>query len=166
MKFRWIAAAVIIALALGAGCLAYVCMREPMPKMAAGEDESLLWLRVEFKLPAEKMARIAQMHEDYQGVCADHCRNIWEARAVVRKLKAAQASASDVAAAEAKAREVDLVCTTSLEAHLREIAKIIGGAEGERYLSIVLPRIAHFEHTGAPKLDLDPATAHDHAHHH
>jgi uncharacterized membrane protein len=165
MKFRWIAAALIVALALGAGCIAYVCMRDPMPEVAAGENDALLWLRHEFKLPAEKMARIEQMHEAYQGVCEVHCRNIRAARTEVRKLRETQAAVSEIAAAEAKAREVDLICTTSLEAHLREIASVIGGDEGQRYLSIVLPRIAHFDHAGAPKLDLDTAKPHDHAHH-
>lgn len=165
MKFRWIAAALIVALALSAGVLSYVCMREPMPQCAEGEDAALLWLRVEFKLPAEKMSRIAQMHEAYQGTCEDHCRKIREAQAELRKLRDAKASASELAVAEGKSNAVALICTTSLETHLREIASVIGGADGNRYLSIVLPRIAHFDHAGAPNLDLDTnAETHDHAH--
>ncbi len=166
MKFRWIAAAIIVALALGAGGFSYICLREPMPQCAEGEDEALLWLRCEFKLPAEKMARIAQMHEAYQGTCEEHCRKIREARVELRKLRDAQASASELAAAEAKANAAALTCTTSLEAHLREIASVISGDDGRRYLSIVLPRIAHFDHAGAPNLDLDTnAKPHDHARH-
>lgn len=167
MKFRWIATALIGALALGAGCLSYVCLRQPMPLAAAGEDDALLWLRCEFKISPEKMTRIAQMHSGYQDICEVHCRNIRLARAEVRKLKDAQADAAVIAAAETKSKEVDLVCTTSLEAHLREIAEVIGGADGQRYLSIVLPRIAHFDHAGAPNLDLDTkAQTHDHHAHH
>lgn len=166
MKFRWIAAALIVALALSAGVLSYVCLREPMPVVGAGEDDALLWLRCEFKLPAEKMARIAQMHEAYQGTCEDHCRMIREARAELRKLRDAKASASELAAAERKSNAVALICTTSLETHLREIASVMGGADGDRYLSIVLPRIARFDHAGAPNLYLDTnAEMHDHAHH-
>ena len=166
MKFRWISAVLIVALALSAGGLSYVCMREPMPLCVDGEDSALLWLRVEFKLPAEKMARIAQMHEAYQGTCEEHCRKIREARADLRKLQSAQAAPSEIAAAEAKSNAVALICTTSLETHLREIASVIGGDEGQRYLSIVLPRIAHFDHAGAPNLNLDTNTQpHDHAHH-
>ena len=140
-------------------------MREPLPQAAGGEDDSLLWLRAEFKLPAEKMERIAQMHSAYQDVCEVHCKDIRAARAEVRRLRAAQAAPAEIAAAETKSKEVDLVCTTSLEAHLREIAKVIGGEDGRRYLSIVLPRIEHFEHAGAPNLDLENAKTHDHAHH-
>ncbi|MBK9991015.1 MAG: hypothetical protein IPP19_09840 [Verrucomicrobia bacterium] len=166
MKFRWIAAALIVALALSAGVLSYVCLREPMPVAAPGEDDALLWLRCEFKLPAEKMARIAQMHEAYQGTCEDHCRKIREARMELRKLRDAKASASELAAAEGKSNAAALICITSLETHLREIASVMGGDDGSRYLAIVLPRIAHFDHAGAPNLDLDTnAATHDHAHH-
>jgi hypothetical protein len=167
MKFRWMAALLIVALGLVAGGSTYLCLREPIPVAAAGENADLLWLRCEFALPAEKMVRIAEMHTAFQSVCDEHCRLIRESRAEVKKLRAAAAEHCDIAAAEAKTAELDRKCVTSLEAHLREIAGVIGGAEGQRYLSIVLPRIAHFDHTGAPNLDLDTkAQTHDHHAHH
>lgn len=166
MKFRWIAAALIAALALGAGCIAYVCQRETMPKAAADDGDALLWLRHEFKLPADKMARIEKMHAAYQVVCEEHCRIIRNARVGLRKLREAQAPASEITAAEAKSKEVDLICTTSLETHMREIASVIGGEDGRRYLSIVLPRVANYDHAGAPGLDFESAKPHaGHAQH-
>ena len=62
MKFRWIATVLILALGLAAGGSTYFCLRKPMPVACAGENASLLWLRMDFNLPADKMARIAQMH--------------------------------------------------------------------------------------------------------
>ena len=167
MKFRWIAAVLIVTLGLVAGGSTYLCLREPMPVAAAGENADLLWLRCEFALPAEKMANIAQMHAAFQGVCDEHCRQIRDARAEVKKLRGAAAEHCDIVTAEAKVVELDRICVSSLEAHLREIAGVIGGAEGQRYLAIVLPRIAHFDHAGAPNLDLDTkAQTHDHHAHH
>lgn len=167
MKFRWIATVVILALALGSGCLAYICLRKPMPAVTTGEDASLLWLRYEFKLPSDKMARIEKMHAAYQVVCDEHCRLVREARDEIKKLRAAPAEHCDIVATETKLAELDRNCVTSLEAHLREIAAVMGGDDGQRYLSVVLPRIAHFDHQGAPKLDLDPnAGSHDHHAHH
>lgn len=167
MKFRWMAAVLIAALGLVAGGSTYFWLRKPMPEACAGEDASLLWLRTDFKLPADKMARIAQMHAAYRGVCDEHCRQIREARVEAKKLRAASAEHCDVAAAEAKVAELDRACVSSLEAHLREIAGVIGGDEGKRYLSVVLPRIAHFDHAGAPNLDLDATDkTHDHHAHH
>jgi hypothetical protein len=160
MKFRWIAAILIIALALGAGCIAYVCMREPMPEVAANDGDALLWLRHEFKLPADKMARIEKMHDAYQVVCEEHCRIIRDARVGLRKLREAKAPAAEITAAEEKSKEVDLICTTSLETHMREIASVMGGEDGRRYLSIVLPRVAKFDHAGAPGLDFESAKPH------
>jgi hypothetical protein len=166
MKFRWIAAAVIIALALSAGCIAYVCMREPMPEVASADEDALLWLRYEFKIPADKMTRIETMHAAYQLVCEEHCRIIRDARVGLRKLRDAQAPDPEIIASEAKLREVNLICTTSLEAHMRDVASVIGGEDGRRYLSIVLPRIAKFDHAGAPGLDFDSAKSHaGHAQH-
>lgn len=167
MKFRWIAAVLIVALGLMAGGSTYLCLHKPMPVAKAGEDASLLWLRTDFNLSAEKMAQITQMHEAYQGICDEHCRKIREARDELKKLRTTQADHCDLAAAETKVVELDRACITSLEAHLREIAKVIGGDDGQRYLSIVLPRIAHFDHSGAPNLDLDTqAQTHDHHAHH
>lgn len=167
MKFRWIAAVLILSLGLVAGGSTYMCLRKPVPVAPAGEDASLLWLRTDFNLPADKMARISQMHGAYQGICDEHCRQIREARVEVKKMRTASAEHCDIVAAEAKVAELDRACVTSLEAHLREIAGVIGGNDGQRYLSIVLPRIAHFDHTGAPNLDLDTTDkTHDHHAHH
>jgi len=167
MKFRWIATVLILALGLAAGGSTYFCLRKPMPVACAGENASLLWLRMDFNLPADKMARIAQMHGAYQSICDEHCRQIREARVEVKKMRAASAEHCDIVAAEAKVAELDRTCVTSLEAHLREIAGVIGGDEGQRYLSIVLPRIAHFDHAGAPNLDLGTNDkTHDHHAHH
>lgn len=164
MNFRWIAAALIAAITLATGGLSYLCLRAPTPD--SGRDDALLWLRHEFALTADTMTRIEAMHAAYQVVCDEHCRQVRDARAEIKALHAASAGASDLATAHARAAALDLLCTTSLEGHMREVAAVIGGSEGERYLAIVLPRIASFDHTGAPSLDLDPADPHaGHAHH-
>jgi hypothetical protein len=160
MNFRWLTTGLVIVLAATAGCISYLCLRDPLPDSAAREDDALLWLRHEFKIPGEKMARIEAMHSAYQIVCEEHCRAIRDARSEVRRLRAAHVSGADIAQAEAKSKEVDLVCTTSLTAHMREIAAVIGGDDGQRYLSIVLPRIEKFDHAAAPALDLESATPH------
>ena len=43
------------------------------------------------------------------------------------------------------------------------VAALIGGEEGRRYLSIVLPRVVMFDHAGPASLDLHSTTtsAHD-----
>jgi hypothetical protein len=119
VTYRSIAAAVIVALASTAGGIAYVWVREPTPALAAGESDALLWLRQEFKLSADTLARIEKMHADYQVVCEEHCLNIQHARRAIRALRQAQAPAAEIASAEEKLAEVNRICTTSLEAHMR-----------------------------------------------
>jgi uncharacterized membrane protein len=167
MKFGWIAAALIAVAALATGCITYLCMRESLPAGAA-QDDALLWIRHEFRLSPEQMAQIEARHAAYQVVCDEHCRLVREARATIATLHATTTDAASMAAAHARAEELDLLCKTSLEAHLREIAGVIGGDAGARYLATVLPRIAAFDHSGTPQVDLessaDPHAGH-HAHH-
>jgi hypothetical protein len=166
MRFRVLTTVIVLTLATTAGWITYACMHETPPALATRDDDSLLWLRHEFNLSGETFARIEKLHAEYQVVCEDHCRAIRDSRSALKRLREAQAPASDVAAAETKAKQVDLICTTSLETHMREIADVIGGSEGRRYLSVVLPRIAGFDHAAAPGVDLDTANPHaGHAHH-
>ena len=166
MKFRALTTVLVLTLALAAGWIAYACLRETPPALATRDDDALLWLRREFKLSGEKLARIEKMHADYQVVCEDHCRAIRDSRIALKRLRDVHAAAPELAAAEANARAVDLVCSNSLETHMKEIADVIGGDDGRRYLSIVLPRIASFDHAAAPGVDLDSANPHaGHAHH-
>jgi hypothetical protein len=167
MKFRALTTALVLTLALAAGWIAYACLRETPPTLVARDDDALLWLRHEFNLSGDKLARIEKMHAAYQVVCEDHCRAIRDSRTALKRLRDSQAPAPDeLAAAEANVREVDLICSNSLETHMREIADVIGGDDGRRYLSIVLPRIAGFDHAAAPGVDLDSANPHaGHSHH-
>lgn len=164
MKFGWIAAALIAAATLATGGITYLCLREPLPAGAA-HDDALLWIRHEFRLSPEQMAQIEARHAAYQAVCDEHCRLVREARATIEALHAAPTDAAAMAAAHARERELDQLCKASLEAHLREIAGVMGGGDGARYLATVLPRIATFDHSGAPRIDLDPS-ADPHAGHH
>lgn len=167
MKFRALTTTLVLFLAVTAGAIAYVCLRESPAKLTARDhDDALLWLRSEFELSGEKLARIEAMHAAYQIVCEDHCRAIRDSRRTLKQLREAKAPPAEIAAAEAKAKEVDAVCTNSLETHMREIADVIGGDDGRRYLSIVLPRIAGFDHAGAPALDLDSTPPHAGPDHH
>jgi len=166
MKPRSIAALLVLVMALGAGCLTYVCMREPTPSAPAGEDAALLWLRYEFKLGPAQMDRIASMHTAYRLICDEHCRLVREARTKLAGLRTTRASAREMADAEQALAGLDQLCVTSLEAHLRAIAAVIGGDEGLRYLSIVLPRVSRFDHGGAPDLNLGESCKQHDAHAH
>jgi hypothetical protein len=159
MKFWVITLSVLLALAAGSGVVSYygICGHSLRTE---GEGDALVWLRSEFKLNDDQIRRIEAMHEAYQDVCAEHCVAIGEARSKVRQLRAAGADEATVRAAELKTIEVDGLCRSSTEAHVRAVAAVMGAEQGARYLAVVLPRLAHVEHTGAPDLQANSSGTH------
>lgn len=160
MKYGWLTAGVIGLVALAAGCISYFCFLRPT---ATGTgDDSLVWLRTEFKLSDNTFTRVKAMHDSYEGVCAAHCEAIADSRRALQRLRSTGASQADIEAAMEQVSKVDAECKASTEKHVEAIAAAIGGSEGERYLSIVLPRIATFDHSAPATLDLKQHhSAHD-----
>jgi hypothetical protein len=126
------------------------------------DDDALTWIRSEFAVDGERLSRIRILHKAYFDVCEEHCAAILRSRATLRRLEADAASPDVIAAARAEAQRLDAVCRGSLEAHVREVAAIIGAPHGDRYLAAVLPRIARFEHAGPPDLDVKTRLPHTH----
>ncbi|MBW8780670.1 MAG: hypothetical protein JF599_02110 [Verrucomicrobia bacterium] len=165
MKFVGITALLVALLAFSAGTVSYVCCRRLPPEAAAPGDDALLWLRSEFRLSPDQMARIEAMHAAYAPVCEEHCLRLHRASAEVRRLRAARADGQAITAAVATVAQVDAECRTSLEAHVRAVAAVMGEPAGRRYLAVVLPRLSGFDHTRAPDLDLKEPTHEGHAQH-
>lgn len=150
MKFSVLTAALIVAVSIGVGTATYLCCR-PAPLSVPGADnDSLTWLRMDFALDAERMAAIESKHAEFQKICAGHCADIRATREQLRQLKAKGAPAGEISMVMQTEARQDAECRSSLDAHVREIAGLIGGQDGERYLELVLPRIARFDHTAQP----------------
>jgi hypothetical protein len=66
-----------------------------------------------------------------------------------------------LAEAEAELARLDAVCRASVRAHLESVASLLGPSDGPRYLALVLPRMAAFDHQGAPGLGMETECAHD-----
>lgn len=153
MKFYALTAILIAALTALAACTGYWCLRAtPAP---ASTQDSLAWLRQEFALSDAQLAQIEEQHNSYTLICAAHCEAIRHQREQIAQLEAAQAPQPEIAAAIAQGKALDTHCLTSVEAHARQIAAIIGDKQGERYLQQVLPRLARFDHAAAPDLQLN-----------
>lgn len=154
----------IAALALAttlAAAVSFYCFRLGAPGTHDHDADSLRWLRVEFRLSDEQLARIKKLHDEYHVVCDEHCAEILRSRAEVRNLRAQAASAEKIVLAETEVARVDAECRRSLNAHVRAVAELIGGNQGRRYLEIVLPRLEQFDHRGPPDLELKTRHAHD-----
>ena len=121
----------------------YAVNREPAEvRQALREGDAMAWLRAEFQLSDAQFAAIKQLHEDYRGKCAEHC--------------AAIMAAEHRGAPRAEVAALEKTCVEAMTVHFRRVAALMAPGQGERYLAIVLPRIADFDHRGAPNVQVKP----------
>ncbi len=137
---------ITLGLALAAGALAfgafYVMSDEPVLRRAAREGDAMLWLRTEFRLDDAEFAAIKKLHDDYGVVCGEHC-------AAIMAAKRREAPAAEVAALEK-------TCVEAMTRHFKNVAALMPAGQGERYLATVLPRVAGYDHAGAPNVRANP----------
>jgi hypothetical protein len=156
MKYLLATILVLVLAATSAGILSYRMSCEPTLHAAATSGDAMAWLRTDFHLTDRQFSAIRQLHESYLGTCEEHCRLIQEATKVRDALKTAKAAdPAEAAAAERKVQELRVTCETAITRHVRQVAAVMSPADGERYLTLVLPKIADFDHTVAPDLHLN-----------
>jgi hypothetical protein len=114
----------------------------PAIHRAARNNDAMTWLRTEFRLDDAQFATIRKLHEDYAVTCNQHC-------AAIQSARDRHAPAAEVAALEQ-------TCVDAMTAHFRRVAAVMAPGEGQRYLAMVLPRVAGYEHTGAPTVRAAP----------
>jgi hypothetical protein len=142
MKNFWITLGLALAACAAAFGAFYAISDEPAMHQAARDGDAMTWLRTEFHLDDAQFAAIKKLHEDYAAVCTEHCAAI------------AQAKKRNAPPAERAALEK--TCVDAMTAHFRRVATLMPAGEGDRYLAMVLPRIAGYEHTGAPNVRMAP----------
>lgn len=119
----------------------YAMNREPAEiRHALSDGDAMAWLRADFQLNEAQFSAIKRLHDDYRGVCAEHC-------AAIMAAEKRNAPTAEVAALEK-------TCVDAMTAHFKRVAALMPAGEGERYLAIVLPRIADFDHRGAPNVQV------------
>lgn len=155
--------ALIAAVAGTTGFVAFRASRDPQVTQALAKQDAMEWLRADFDLTEEQFAAIKKLHDSYSVLCEEHCREIMRATRTRNELKASgQADAAALAAADRKVEELRLVCESAIATHVRECAKHMSSAAGERYLALVLPKIRDFDHAAAPDLQLNGPAKHTH----
>lgn len=115
---------------------------EPALHRAAAEGDAMLWLRTEFRLDDAQFAAIKKLHDDYGMVCGEHC-------AAIMAAKRHGAPAAEVAALEK-------TCVDAMTRHFKNVAALMPAGQGERYLAMVLPRVAGYDHAMAPNVRVMP----------
>ncbi|MBI5381841.1 MAG: periplasmic heavy metal sensor [Opitutae bacterium] len=156
MKNFFLTVALVLAVGAAACAVFFHWRCDDTLHTAAQQRDAMAWLRTEFHLDEAQVAAIAKLHADYSEVCAEHCAAIGDARAELAQLQASgQAPTAALIAARTRVAERELVCRTAIAGHLRAVAKLMPPAEGERYLRLLLPRVANYDHHGAPNVRLD-----------
>jgi hypothetical protein len=156
MKYLLVTSGLLIAAACGVGFVSFRLGGEPEIRQALSKRDALEWLRTDFHLSDAQFASIRKLHESYSSVCEQHCRAIQEAVAACDTLKGAtQPDARAVAEAQRRIEDLRRTCETAIAAHVRQVAAQMSPAEGQRYLALVLPKIADFDHRAAPDLELN-----------
>lgn len=126
---------------------------DPVLHEAARYKDSMAWLRYEFHLTPAQFEAIKTLHADYAGTCDEHCRNI---RVAMSERDCLATSRPDdkaaVAEADRRIQEMSTHCETVLGQHLVKVAALMSPADGERYLAMMRPRLAQFDHSGTPDL--------------
>jgi hypothetical protein len=116
----------------------YYSNREDHLERARTEPVPVAWIREEFGLTDAQFASISLLHETYLRTCAEHCDRILAARA-------AGMPAAEIAVIESE-------CVDSMTRHFRAVAALMPANAGARYLDLVLPKIASFDHRTAPDI--------------
>jgi hypothetical protein len=160
MKYLLGTLALIAAIAATTCLLAFHLGTDPDVKAAVSKRDTMEWLRADFQLTDAQFAKIKQLHDSYSVVCEKHCMDIMDAVRARDELKKTSASATAVAAANKRVEELRAVCETAIAGHVRQCAAQMSAQAGQRYLALVLPKIADFDHQAAPDLQL--TKQHDH----
>jgi hypothetical protein len=142
MKNRLITLGLALVACAAAFGVFYALNADPAMQAAARQGDAMAWLRVEFRLDDTQFSAIKRLHDDYSIACGEHCAAIMAARE--RKAPAAEIA------------RLEKVCVDAMTAHFRRVAVLMPPGQSERYLATVLPRVAGYEHHGAPDVRAKP----------
>jgi len=160
MKYAIGTAALIVALAAATCAVAFYFSSDPAVKAAVAKGDAMEWLRTDFQLTDAQFEKIEALHASYSSVCEEHCRAIMQATAARNELRSQAADAASLAAADERVQQLRQVCETAIASHVRQCAALMSPEAGQRYLALVLPKIANFDHHAPPDLQLNEGHAH------
>jgi len=150
--------ALIALLGAASAFVGYRMNCNPAMHAAVAKGDTMEWLRTDFHLTDAQFAAIRRVHASYAGTCEEHCRMIQEATRARDALAAAHGDKAAIDAANREIQRMRTACEGAIAAHVRRVAALMSPEEGRRYLALVLPKIASFDHTTAPDLRLNTSS--------
>lgn len=129
-------------LALGSYVLYFEAMTRPSQALLSHPGGRLEWLRREFQLTDAQFARITELHDVYNPVCATLCQRIVEANTRLEELVAReQGVIPEIEAALLESATVRRDCNEALLKHAYAVAAEMPPESGKRYLHMMTTRL-------------------------
>jgi hypothetical protein len=98
--------------------------------------DQLDWLRTEFQLNTEQMARIRELHNGYLPKCAEFCAQIAALQHELDQILSQKGA--DSPAVEQKLAEIGAIrarCQATMLRHFVEVSRVMPAEQGKRYLA-------------------------------
>lgn len=157
----------ILIVALAAGVIvfaaSYQFSQRLCVKQIARSGDDLEWLRQEFQLGDDELAKVRTLHEGYLPKCAEMCRQIAAKKREVETALAGTTKLTD--AAQQKLSELGALraqCQTQMLQHFAEVSQAMPPEQGRRYLA-EMQRVTLGTHEQIERSMSDPAgQAHGH----
>lgn len=102
----------------------------------APPTDDLEWLRSEFRLTDDELARVRQLHDGYLPKCREFCEQIDARKRELQTLL--ESPANPAGAVEQKLMDVGAArarCQAAMLEHFREVSQVMPPDQGRRYLA-------------------------------
>ncbi|WP_442890375.1 hypothetical protein [Congregicoccus parvus] len=142
----------ILVLALVAAVFGYFAGRARFERHhahAVHDGSDIAWIQREFDLDDATFATVRALHEDYAGVCAQHCFDIVAAQERLEQLRRSGADAAAITAAETELARLEAVCNEATRAHIYRVAAKMPLEAGVRFIRATEPHLASMPHDGS-----------------
>ena len=118
---------------------AYICIylaRTSAARAMTGRDSlPLAWMQTEYQLSDAQMARVRQLHLEYEPKCMEMCRRIDEKNdQLQRLLMATNVITPEIKQALAETATLRADCQAAMLEHLYQVARVMPPDQARRYL--------------------------------
>lgn len=121
-------------------CIYFVCATQTTHTMLATPEGEIEWLRREFQIDDEQLAKIRTMREEYEPECALMCRRIAEANSTLDAVVAKHSSVTpEIVAALQHVSAVEAECRQKMLAHVYSVSAEMSADNRLRYLALMKP---------------------------
>lgn len=114
--------------------------RESLRPRENPQEVGLRWLKDEYHLDDATFDRVSALHRDYFRQCDKMCRQIDEAdRPLLWRARYRTRQPGELDAQLARDQSVCGVCEKAATEHLKQVAALMPGESGQRFLDDILP---------------------------